>query len=530
MGRRTLFAVRGRPYDRPMRAPSSPVRGTTSRRRDQSGAASLEYAGVVLVVVFLVGSVVASVTPVGQAVKMKICEALEAACGSVEDGTANALPTCTVTSERRTLGYGANIRIYNVDRADGDTVDVNADGSASFSTSQGVAGGVGTGRVKNYSGGSSVSAEAKVQLASEGTYVYNVPQDWGGAETARGMRGSRNSTLNRYGRLVVGPMATSIDEGMTRLGNGIANVSNDAWNFVTGGEDSPEEIAERAREQSLGEADALKVSLGLQGSGSVSADAGIVQGAASGKASVKGEVTIALNTDGPDAAKSAFAGVVDVNGELAATLGWSGQGRPGEQSTGDIPPFLQMALGGGKTWSYAVEYDSDGDPVQLTVTTESRDGLSLGLTGKAGGLTSGSGLGTVSTGDVAVNQTVLDLTVPENREAFDGLFTTYGVGVGDHQARVSQMLIWPGDLDEMGARMAALQERFVADALNVQYVYESSGTGLTATGQKKEDGFDVAVAGVSWQDSSETRTLESAVAYDFRQGGLEVPLASGCGG
>ncbi len=508
--------------------PEPRVRRREAPRRD-TGAASLEYAGILVVIVMLVTTVAASITPAGQAIKAKICEALDTVCGSVEDGTANELPTCTVSSERRTLGYGGNIRIYNIDRTDGDSLDVNADGSASFSTTQGVAGGVGTGKVKNYAGGGGVSAEGKVQIAGDGTYVYNVPADWGGGDVARDMRDSRNSTLNRYGRLVVGPMATSMDEGVTRGVNGIKNFANDAWNFVSRSEDSPEEIAAREREQSLSEADALRVSLGLQGSATVSADAGIVEGEASGKASVKGEVTIALNTDGPDAASSSFAGVVDVNGEIAATLGIPGDGRPGEQGTDDIPPFLRMALGGGKQWSYTVEYDKDGEPTRLTVATESRGSMSIGLTGKAGELTSASGVGSVSSSDISVNQTMLDLTVPENREAFDGLFTTYGVGVGDHQARVSQMMLWPGNLTTMSERMAALQDRFVTDGLNVQYVYEGSGSGLSASGAVKEDGIDMAVAGVSWENSSETRRLESAVAYDFRQGGAEVPLASGCG-
>lgn len=516
-----------------MLAASSHEHGTSRvsspSRRDQRGAASLEYAGILVVVVLLVATVAVSITPVGQTIKAKICEALDTTCGSVEEGTANELPTCTISSERRSLGFGGNIRIYNVDRADGDRLDINADGSASFSTSQGVAGGVGTGRVKSYSGGGSASAEGKVQLAADGTYVYNVPADWGGGDQARGMRESRNSTLNRYGRLVVGPMATSIDEGVTRGVNGLENFANSAWNFVTRSEDSPGEVAAREREHSLSEADALKVSLGLQGSASASADAGIVQGEASAKASVKGEVTIALNTDGPDQATSSFAGVVDVEGELAATLGVPGGGRPGEQPTDDLPPFLRMALGGGKQWSYTVDYDRDGNPTRLSVATESRGSMSLGLTGRAGGLTSGQGVGSVSDNDITVNETLLDLRVPENREAFDGLFTTYGVGVGDHQARVSQMLIWPGDLATMSDRMTALQERFVTDGLNVQYVYEGSGSGLSASGSQKEEGIDLAVVGVNWEDTSETRRLKEAVAYDYRQGGLEVPLASGCG-
>jgi hypothetical protein len=496
-------------------------RGDPGRRRSETGAASLEYAGFLFVILALLVAMLVVALPAAIAIRAKICEAVGASCGSV---AGNALPTCITSTDLRTLAFGGNLRIYNADRKDGDNLSVNADGSASFSTSQSLAAGVGTGKTSK---SEVFSADAKIQLVGESTYVYNVPKDWGGAETARALRDSRNSTLSRYGRLVVGPLATSVEEGATRVVNGVGNGVNSAWDWVTGDEESPEEREARERSQSLQEADAIRVSLGLQGEANVSAESDLIKGGATGKASAKGEVTVSLNRSGADKAASSFSGVVALDGEVAATLGIPGQAQPGQPRTGDIPPFLQMAMGAGKTWTYTVEYDDNGEPSKLTLKTESRDGFNMGIAGDKGKKVNAGGAAKAKTGSLSVDQTVLDLTVPENRAAFDDLFVTYGVGIDGHQAQVSQMqLFWP---PEMLERLNALQDRISSDAINVRYEYETSGSGLEADGGVHKDGFDLAVVGVSWEDSSENRRLTSAVAHDYRLGGVEVPLVAGCG-
>ena len=489
---------------------------------------------MVSVVVLLVSSVLVGITPVGGVIKGKICEALDATCSTPEiEQRANELPSCVVRKDVRTLGYGGHIRFFNADRTDGDNLTVNADGSATFSTSQGSAAGVGVSGKKVTTGSATLngldpSVDARAQLKGDATYVYNVPEEWGGAEVARDLRNSRNSTLNRYGRLVVGPVATSLEEGGRRLVNGAKGAVRGLKGLLFDDHESAEEKQRREQQESLGEADAIKVTLGLQGSASGSIDADLVEASAGGKLEVRGEVTIPLNTQGPDAADASFTAAFDLEGQIAAVLGVPGDGRPGQQPTADIPPFLELALGGGRQWSYTVDYDRDGNPAKVTFETESRSGFGMGIDGtvKKGGA-SASGNAGAKHQEVQVDQTILDLTVPENREAFDDLFMTYGVGVGDHQARVSQisLLATPG---EFLARAQTLQDRITTDGFNVRYVYEGSGSGLSAGGNSQRDGIDFAVAGVSWEDSSATLQLVEATAHDFRAGGIEVPLASGC--
>ena len=64
--------------------------GTGRPSPRDSGAASLEYAGVLFVVVLLVGGVIGQATPVGGAIKSKICQALGVNCGAVAPAQAAA--------------------------------------------------------------------------------------------------------------------------------------------------------------------------------------------------------------------------------------------------------------------------------------------------------------------------------------------------------------------------------------------------------------------------------------------------------
>lgn len=506
-------------------------------KRSERGAASLEYAGILFVVIALIGGVTANITPVGEHIKARICAAVGATC-SVEDQRqrANDLPKCVVSREDRTLGYGADVRIFNANRTDGDNVTVNADGSASFTTTQGSAAGVGL-KNKKVKEGSSVdpSVDAKAQVSGDVTYVYNVPEEWGGGDTATQFRDDRNSTLGRYSRLIVGPAATTIDEGVTRLSNTVGGWIRSGKNFVTGDEESDEEREARETEESLNEADAIKAQIGIQGSASLSIkpdESAELSGSVKG--SLKGEVTIPLNTSGPDAATASFTASVNGEGELAALLGIPADELRG---TDAIPPFLNLAVGGGKKFSYTVTYDEDGNPTKLTMQVDTTTALTGGVQAKgATGNTSGKAGASANAGNLTTEQTILDLTVPENREAFDAVFDTYGTGVAGHQARVSapRALISPiytiATLDEQIDAMNQLQDRIDRDAFEVRYEYETDGSGLTAGGTAKEDGLDLAVAGVSWENSSKTTELVSAAAHDNRYPGAEVELTSGCGG
>jgi hypothetical protein len=504
------------------------------RRASDAGAASVEYTGMIFVVVLIVGSIVLGATPIGGAIKSKICLAVGASCASVTSQERfAALTKCVVRRDDRNLGYGGNIRIYNVDRKDGDRVTVNSDGSASVLLSQSVAGGVGlTGKTVTKGGkDTKLSVDAKIQLVGDVAYVYNVPKAWGGEETAKSILDDKAGTLDRYGNLILGPWATSAMEGVGKAADGVGNAWR--WGLDTLGidEESDDERAARERGEALSQADAIRVSVGLQGSAGVSVDAGIAKASATGTASAKGTVQVSLNGSGEDKAGSSFTATVDLKGTLEGVMGVPGDGRPGQAPSADIPPFLSGALVGGALWSYKVDYDAAGNPSKLTMTTETSGQLQggikppkVGLPGGAGTSVSGKASGSVGSADV--EEVVLDLTTPENRAAFDDLFLTYGIGVGDHRAQVTAL-----KLDEWSDLMShadALSDRLMQDALVTRFNYDLYGTNVGAGGQAKPSGADFVVAGISWEDSSLTRKLTSATAYDMAQGGLEYKILD-CG-
>ena len=509
---------------------------TTGRARRlgaDDGAASLEYAGVLALVGMVVMSLVLAATPIGGALKSRICAALGASCGNTAaQDRYDALTKCVLTRSDRTLAYGGNVRIFNIDRKDSDRLTVNADGSASITLTQSSAGGVGLSGKTIKRGGKDTpfSLDAKIQVVGDVAYVYNVPKDWGGEEAAQHLLDDNAGTFDRYGNLVLGPWATSAREAANRAVDGIKTGWRWALDKTGISHESDADRAARERAESLSQADAIQVSLGLQGSAGVSADGGIVKGTASGTASAKGTVQVSLNGSGDDKATSNFTATVDVKGTLEGVVGWPGDGRPGQAPTADIPPFLQGALIGGATWSYKVEYDSDGNPAKLTLTTETSGQVSGGLKppklGVGSNGTSVNGKAGASVGSAHVQDVVLDLTDPENRAAFDGLFLTYGVGVGDHRAQVSQMRTY--DFANMMAKAQALQDRVQASAIVAEYDYDLSGTNIGAGGQSKPSGVDFVIAGVNWEDSSLRRALTSATGYDMSQGGLQFQIA-GCG-
>ncbi len=90
------------------------MQGTRGRRHvdGEAGVGAVEYIGVIVVVVALVGSLLVAVTPVGQAIAAKLCEAFGATCGAVtsaERAPEDYVPPepCVVSSHGRE--NGANV-------------------------------------------------------------------------------------------------------------------------------------------------------------------------------------------------------------------------------------------------------------------------------------------------------------------------------------------------------------------------------------------------------------------------------------
>lgn len=491
------------------------------RARSDEGAATLEYAGVLFVVVLVVGSLVGFATPIGSALRTKICEALSASCRDVAgDQRAEQLDVPCVTNQTdRTLGYNVSVEFVRGDRLDTDQIAVNADGSAQVKVSQG--GGVGLEASKEgKTGGGGADLEAKARISANGdlAYVYNFPTDYGGAKTAQQFIDNRRGGLDRAVDIVV-PGAQTVREGATAANNWTTDRVDDVLGLIGQGP-SKQEQAQREAAQRAGTADAVEVSLSLQGEAGVSADGGIAKGEVGLEGEVKGTAAAALTTDGPDKASTSFTGSAQYALTGEATLGLA------DEAGGTVlPPILNIGGEYGSQVSYQVEFDADGNPTKLVLATETTAQGNLGLAPSAGGKPTSGGVKAVgNSGSITLTTSTLDLTGPQNaanRAAFDQVFTTYGVSAGDYQVRVADIRLQ--GIPTMVSTWSGLQQRVDADAYEATYHYDASGSAISGEGETE---IKVAGYGVGGQLTSDQRQLTDAVGRDNRTGGVEQSLAT----
>lgn len=492
------------------------------RVRGDEGAATLEYTGILFVVGAVVLSLIATVTPIGDALLERICAALDARCGSalVDQRAKDLKVPCVFNQTDRSLGYNVNVEFVRGERKDTDMIKVNADGSATVILTQG--GGIGLEAAKSTAG---QGAEGKARITANGDlgYVYNFPAAYGGAEAAQKFLDDRRSGVNQAVDIVV-PGAQTIREGVNQAGDAVS----DAWDWGTGligmGPSEAEKAA-KARSQAAGTPDAVQVALSLQGAAGVSLNGGLVKAGAEVTGSVKGQAVVSLNDGGPDKASSSFTGSAQFDLKGDVTLGMPGDPRDG---TVDLPPILNISGAYGKTVSYLVVFDEHGDPIRLVLSEETRTKLGLGVNppkvGLGGGVKGGV-KGGADSGDLELRTTTLDLSVPENRAAFDQFFITYGVDAGDVHAKVADIPL-DGGLTGIAQRWGVLQQRLDADGFEATYDYDTTGDNLSATGGEKA--AKAGGWGVGGEKTTSGRELVSAVARDNRYDGAEVPLAT-CG-
>jgi hypothetical protein len=499
-----------------------------------AGAATPEYAGVLFVIVSLVGSVVFNATPVGGAIKARICAALSAPCGNPTEERARSLNIpCIVGRQDRTLGFNVQVLRIAGERKDSDRLTLNADGSASVVLSQSAGLGLALKPPKRPFGGKpgqdplgNVSADAKATIVGDVGYLYNFPDAWGGQEAAQQFLEDNAGTLDRYTNLVVGPYATTIQEGAGWLGDRLGDLGRGVAG-VFGVHESDADRAARERAEAMARADAIVATVSLQAGASVSIDAGLAKAKGGADLAVRGALTVATNTGGPDRGRSNFTGTFDLKTLAELTVGVPADpGRPGQPGTGSLPPIFTAGMGFNKSWAYRVLYDDTGQPTQLVISVETTKQGQGGLKPSVSiaGVKVAPKSGMAQVGTVELEERVLDLTDPANRAAFDGLFLTMGIGIGDHQARASipQAYLPP---DEMVARMAALQARFDADAFVAKYTYDLWGRNYGLDGERRREG-DIFVAGAGAEDTAAYRELVDARAYDNRHGGAEQPLVT----
>ncbi|WP_426562808.1 hypothetical protein ACPPVT_18405 [Angustibacter sp. McL0619] len=489
-------------------------------RRGDDGAATVEYAGVIFVVVALLLTFVTLVSPVGYAIMAKICEAMGGSCANLgPDARAKDLKIpCVFKQTDRTLGYNVNVEFVRGERKDTDQIKTNADGTASVTLTQGS--GIGLEAAKSTTG---KGADAKARITANGDlgYVYNFPAGYGGKHAAQGFLDDRRDGANQAIDIVV-PGAQTIREGANQAGNAIS----DGWDWATGElgfGPSDEEKAAKERAQAAGTPDAVQVSLSLQGNAGVTLDGGIVKANGEVNGQVKGTAVVSLNQDGPDKSSSSFMGSAQFDLKGDVTLGIPGDPR---QGTPDIPPILNLNGAYGQTVSYQVVFDENGDPKMLVLSHETRTKAGIGVNPpKIGGTVKGGGKATADSGTITLETTTLDLRDADNRAAFDSFFITYGIDAGSVHAKVADIPL-DGGISGLTDRWAPLQARLDADGFEATYVYDTTGDALSANAG--ENSFKAGGWGVGGENTTSGRELVSAVARDNRFGGAEVPLAT-CG-
>lgn len=509
-----------------------------ARRRPagDAGAASLEYAGMLFVVVVVVGSLLVYATPIGSVVYARICAALGAVCGSTaaEQRAGDLGIRCTVARTNRELGYNVAVTGYRGERQDTDGITNFGDGASTVTMTQG--GGAGFDGSTS-AGGKGAEFTAKATVNGELGYVYNFPAEFGGAAGAQAFLGDERGFVGQSVDIVV-PGAQTLDEGVSRAANGTQNFVEDRLLSPVGLGPSAQERAERERDQRAGTADAVTVALSLQGSAGVNVGAGVpVKGPAgqapgspgAGKADgplragasikmvVKGQSIIGLTTGESDSVASSFTGSASVDADVTAVLGL-----PGGAGQQDIPPFLSLSGQAGAAGSYKVVFDEDGNPSQFVLAYEYKYGGKAGFTPpKLGSREVKIDVGNAGT-SVTERTVILDLDTStaegrNNRAAFDDMFAVGGVSVDGRTAKIA--VPRTTDLPRFLTGWTIMNSRIDQDGFIVDASYDES--------KRSDDlGIKIAGSGLGGQRASTTRQLTQASLYDNRNGGAEVSLAS----
>jgi hypothetical protein len=161
----------------------------------------------------------------------------------------------------------------------------------------------------------------------------------------------------------------------------------------------------------------------------------------------------------------------------------------GEQRQGRRPPrfpgpWPSPSINGGAAIDVGLRYryiSREGEPVRLVLVYEQTfsrlGGAGAGFRDNPGGDRYRGGGGSVAarTTETVVREAHLDLTIPENREAFQRLFVTLGPTAHPDPAMIARFLTSGADLAEPASDIAALIQRFDEDGAFAQFQYEGSG-------------------------------------------------------
>jgi hypothetical protein len=511
----------------------APTRGTTRSRAD-GGAASLEYAGSLFVVGLIVASLVAVATPIGDAIKVEICKALGVSCGSAaaQQRAKDLGIKCIVSKVDNKLNINGSLEA-RVERTDKGGATSFGDGSGQVVLTQGA----GIGDDESTELGDFAAAKFKVTGNGDVGLVYKFPTDYGGSQSATAFLNDKRDITHTVAEILLPPGTQALEDGTHRALNAAGNFIQDDVLSPFGLGPSDADRQARDRQQRAQTADAVQVSLSIQGSAGVDAGAGVkrktnnadgttsqneLQAPASANVTLNGALTgtmtVPLHTDGPDAVSASFTG--ELSGDLSGNVSIGG--------LGPIPPFLNASGTVGGKGSYTVSFDQNGNPTALTITTETQAGYGYSFQPKVYDQGAKAKAGAKNNG-IQFQTQVLDLHTDTpagaaNRAAFDQAFDVVGASFAGHTAKiVTPKALRTGGTGTIDAvrlvqDWSALQQRLSADAFTTTATYTESTT---------EYGGDAKVAGVglggTYSDTS--RQLQSASLHDNRYG-VDVQLAT----
>jgi hypothetical protein len=292
-----------------------PVRSSRARslwRRasasDDTGAGSVEYVGITLVVVLVIGSVLMLVTPIGNTVAAKLCAAFGTSCGdssAISASVPKAAPTrpCTVQTDGTHIEAGVDVSIIHVGESGDMSVETMSDGTYKVTVN---------GKMGAQAVLSAGKAGGSLQVGEYGAAVDLEASIAGGVYGGAGVdytfanEGDATEFTDWVTRSVAKGGASAIANGVAPgLGAGV-QAAGWIWDKVTGYSYTPP-----APDASFYEA-------GVTGDGGAAAGVG----SAGGSASASVEEALGLKIDNTTGEKTLY-GRVSIDAEAAVQLGLS---------------------------------------------------------------------------------------------------------------------------------------------------------------------------------------------------------------
>ncbi|MQA79794.1 MAG: hypothetical protein GEV10_15155 [Streptosporangiales bacterium] len=488
------------------------ARWRNARRNRQRGAATVEYLAVLLILAssLSVGLVtgLAKGALVDQ-VNFALCKSMVKAVrvlGVEVENTCVApmpknMPPCVTYKQDRLLGANGTFRFIRGELTGKDTIvdlvdPVTGDESALVFLSNEA--GVGLEYNDSVSKGKFTSAMESRGLSPQGKLMLQggtgVVYEFDSHEDAQNFLDSRRGNLFTRGLgVITGGKADALFDGARNL-----------FNDITGNDDDDAPTPS-----------GLTADLAIQAEAGLSYETG-TQSQTNGAsfrldATANGEARgqFRYNFDGTSQIEVRFEGEVGLEGGVGAN----------EHLKDQIPLLGDLSVTGGGNLAGAVGYrlrfDKHGNPTQFVLTTESGGGLQWKAganRGHAGG----------QDGELTVNTYTLDLTNPENMDAFADSFPA--LAAGQLASPISPVAILTTD--------NPISRRLKENSVQYEQVYDTEGDmlGVDSPDSANEKGLKIKGVGIGFNDETAKRTLRTARYIDHSQPGSTWQNLAKCEG